>query len=214
MKRKIIIIWGMMPFLVGLFSNANCQKAYKTDLGIGVVALDFGLNASYYRKVNFYVDKQATSVTFTLNTWDGQDSVPIVPFDNLGAPPFLYFRCLDSTKTMYHIVSNDSTGISLWIRKEKGNAFLTWFAYFKGFNWIVFGGKGLHTCPNDTCQIANKSSSLSNTAQILRMQGDWMKIETKSYSNLEDDLPAPHRIIGWIRWRKENSLLVNGYNNE
>ncbi|HTA26751.1 MAG TPA: hypothetical protein VK809_03115 [Bacteroidia bacterium] len=195
------------------FKSHHPGNSKREKLGIGVVGLNFGATTSYYRKVIFYADSTASASVFVMNGWDGLDSVPLVPFDNIGAPPNIYFRCLEQTKNMFHIITNDSTGKALWIKRDSGNTFYSWLDYFQGFSGIEYGNQPIRLCPNDSCE-QDIVDSICTSAVILAMKGDWVQIETNEYCYMTEDKPAPHIVKGWIKWRNDTVLLIGGYNNE
>ncbi len=209
----ILCIIGIQLEVSCNFKSNNPDISKGEKLGIGVVELNFGTTASYYRKVKFYSDSNAGNCAFTMDGWDGLDSVPLIPFDNMGAPPNIYFRCLEQTKNMFHIITSDSTGKALWVKRDSGNAFYSWLDYFQGFSGIEYGNQPIRLCPNDSC-MQEKMDSICSSAVMLGMKGDWVQIETNDYCYMADDKPAPRTVKGWIKWRNDTALLIGGYNNE
>ncbi len=198
-----------------LLIQCRSKTIKKNVQAFGIVKVNFEEGAGYYAKVAFYKDSDLKNLVYTLNGYDGADSLKMTPFQSTGdgSSPILYFRCLDSTTAMYKVVTIDSVGTSLWIIKQPGVSFRTWLAYFNEFSGIEYTDLKIHTGPGDSCSI-DTAKGLCTTAKILSIKGDWMRIQTNEYCSIIDNETAHNTTTGWVKWRVGHKILVQGYFNE
>lgn len=114
----------------------------------------------------------------------------------------LYLRVIGISKDWIEVVVNKQTGLSYWI--SRGDAE---FIHWPGFLLTVYDVEladpetnPLRFKPDDTADIV-ATTPARFALRPLAIKGDWMMVPTLGLA----DRIAPY---GWIRWRKDDTLLI------
>jgi len=204
MKRFLILI---------LFILASVNLWAQTEIGIGLVQINFDDKTI----VNFYNSPQDKKPVKTLqffndteiDSWNIRDLEkqkiwlkPEVLWIDYSS---LVFRCTEIRNNWYKIIVNNQSGQIFWIQKKDQFKFETWETFLKEmFSIYRTDGQKIRKSPLQTSDeiIYNGEDCF----KVKSMKGDWIEISTTDSCEEEKN-----NIIksGWIKWRNENTLLIN-----
>ncbi len=99
------------------------------------------------------------------------------------------------------IIANEETGKTTYVESHTGQ-FVTWEEFLLKMHSVEFASEGQKLFDNPMVKSAGKVYSQHTFFRPKYVQGDWMQVEV-----LGDDFePTGQR--GWLRWRKDNQLLI------
>lgn len=116
-----------------------------------------------------------------------------------------FFVCLDKTKDYYKILINPLE--ERYIKTGEGLDFLEWDDFLKNKEFSFISRKDpvqnkLRRAPNERSRhLRNESKTIFDMMTPLAIEGDWVKVRYFDKNK--------NRKTGWIKWRRENKLLVN-----
>jgi hypothetical protein len=208
----------MRLLIINVLVLFSTQVWSQTDLGIGLVSIDFDdktvlefysdtLESKPVKVVEFFDDK-------TINSWNIKD---LDKQKEWLKPEVLWldysvftFRCLTRTDNWFQIIVNNENGKNYWLKKTDQIKFKNWEEYLKD----MFGVERLSNFPQ---QIRTEPTNNSPEIQyqgtdcfvVKSMKGDWIEITTPYYcdENLTDS-KTPIK-SGWIKWRQGNKFIIN-----
>jgi len=190
-----------------------------SSLGIGLVLMP--------GKCKFYNDATLTQLYMEWNISESYDP-PKQACALYYKPDYgiAHYVCLDSTAKYYHILINGNQ--QKYIPRIYGKIFEDWFTYISG----SVGGINFQRPRKDFALILYDSPGGSNPVYTdrsmesastdlcpLEMQGDWLKVKIDCYDfdeNPHQGDPCQTYIMndcketkeGWIRWRRDNKVLI------
>ena len=139
----------------------------------------------------------------------------------------MHFACVGQTENAYQVLINHSQ--TKYLPRKKEYQFQTWDQYLLQSHGIR--RKTNETDENETPLTALRTSATDSADAIslaaghemfcpMEVQGDWLKVQYDCFYNDEDNQyegqPCHNYIgkcsdplTGWLRWRKDNKLLVD-----
>jgi hypothetical protein len=138
----------------------------------------------------------------------------------------MHFVCIDSTATAYRVLTDYSS--VKYVSKTSGAEFKTWTGYILG----SFGIRRLRQeggLPDAPPPIKREPSESSASLPIpdglemfcpMEVRGEWVKVKYDCFYNREQNEhegepcynfihKCAQPIMGWLRWRDENTLLID-----
>ncbi len=116
-----------------------------------------------------------------------------------------YFNAVGQDKRYYHVIVNDETGLTKLIRKDDPHIRLgTWEEYILDSFAIEFDANSNPLLQKAEGQPVNHVVRNSINYRPDKIEGDWLKV--RWFEN-NDDRNKPE--FGWVRWRKDNRLVLN-----
>lgn len=206
----------MRTRLFGLFFLHLIHAQSQTDLGLGLVSIDFDDKTV----LEFFPDTLATSpvkvISFfddsTINSWNIKD---LKKHQEWLRPEVLWldysaftFRCSQQTTGWVQVIVNNETGLSLWLKRTPPVQFRNWETYLKE----MFGVARLPEYPQPLRSAPTENSQAiayegEDCFIVKSMHGYWIEIASPDYC---DDLLLLEK-SGWIKWRNKNELLITYY---
>ena len=202
-----------MKFLTIILFLFAINASAQTDLGIGIVSIDFidKTVLSFFKKTSdakpqyvlkFFNDKSINSTNIKNIEKEKNWLNPEVLWLDYN---YFIFRCKSQTKDAFEVVVNNKTGETLWLKKSKSTIFKTWENYLKGMFMIK-------RLPSDHNDIRFNSSENApeniftgeECFQVRSMKGDWIEISTGESCEEDGSILKS----GWIKWRDGNKLLI------
>jgi hypothetical protein len=206
-----------LPFIFFFCNTISFCSANPTSVGIGVISINYTTNGQEDSTINLYKKpgNNKPFYRFIIHHEDerqraGKDS-RINMLEFMPTPGRMLFRCIDSNKTMYCIVINETTGKICWLKKSALISFSNWLNYFTGCDYII-SQEPVRIAPSTDAATAENSGECYNFS-VLSIKSEWMEVSRSEYCHMYDLDPQLIEIKGWIRWRKDEKLLVyRGYN--
>ncbi len=199
--------------LVKSNSHKSTHSQQKKNIGIGFFIPDIqeGTVLYFYEGVNHEKSQlehsPSDSVVFILDQYGN--------FSTSYAPPWLYPEHLKLDYGILHfespgigesfvkVVTNKVTGRTSFLDKEAGQ-FLSWPEFLLTVNSVEFIDKenqSVRIKPSDNASNANTNFELM---EPLFIEGEWMRTKLLTEDRKEVG-------TGWIRWKKNNQLLIKYY---
>jgi hypothetical protein len=189
----------------------------QTELGVGLVSINLS-DTTVLQFYSAFEDKQPSKTIEifndkTINSWN------ILNLDKQKQwlnPECLWldyssliFRCKSQTNNWYELIVNNDNGQTLWLKKNTLSKFSTWDEFLIGMLGVArLADKKqiIRTLPNDNAKEINYTGR--DCFKVKSMKDDWIEIFTADYCDDLDTISKTKVKSGWIKWRKENTLLI------
>ncbi|HZY81700.1 MAG TPA: hypothetical protein VFE50_19390 [Cyclobacteriaceae bacterium] len=178
-------------------------------LGIGLVAITNCYDATAV--VAIYKDQSLTTRAYDFHVHKPLTTVRPVRYQ----PDYglCHFICLEKTKNYYRVLINDTE--EGYLENKADKHFSTWEATFMQNPFVERNANDpnpVHEQPNNNSAVVESlPSSIFNVQQIIEVDGeDWISVQfSKSGETRCGEGPKGDCRFGWIKWRKNDKLLVN-----
>lgn len=213
---KLLPIPTMDSASIKLVENIKAACSYDnpvSTLGIGLV-----ISPTEFKIFN---DSLLTSSFGSWNMYNDEDSLTFCSKFHKPDYGIMHFVCISKTPNAYKVLVNYSDIKYLPI--EKDYTFTTWEKYILQ----SFGIRRIND--SDSGSLKKEPSDNADTLSIpkgyemfcvIKMRDDWMKVTYDCFYNLKEnkhegepcqnfihECKAP--VTGWLRWRKDNTCLVD-----
>lgn len=139
----------------------------------------------------------------------------------------MHFACVGQTENAYQVLINHSQ--TKYLPRKKEFQFQTWEQYLLQSNGIRRKTDvtdenekpltALHKAPSDSASAISLPAGHEMFC-AMEVQGDWLKVQYDCFYNDEDSKyegqpchnyigKCSDAVTGWLRWRKDNKLLVD-----
>lgn len=223
--KRIVILLLFIPFFAAL--NAQNKELINEHFGR---TKKFGMGVTRDVPTVLYsrFDEQSKFATLYLSPSGNEDKIMLTPDDFASlCSPFYFsshkgqysytdvtFRVINTTGNWMEIVFNEKEGLTCYVKRDERTRFQTWDEYFMGKNWcyikdgeylggqslpkIMIGLNGQSIHDKVKGSVIHKNLSLNcHATQVI---GEWIYVESTTYD--------VDKIEGWVRWRKDNDVLV------
>ncbi len=203
----------LFAFLCFCFASTatQAQCAFENpgkSLGIGIITFD-KVDGMY---VELYNDSTLKS---RYVFWDVYNKEPEKPICSLFYKPdygIVHIVYLRKLKHCFEVLINGNQ--KKYVPNHKKVIAQTWGEYLKGLNSISFipdtTTKYIYTEPDIKSDVVADDEAAEKSYCVIEVKGDWIKVRLDCN---EDPTPCNQMecnssAIGWIRWRKDNKLLI------
>ncbi|MCD6068029.1 MAG: hypothetical protein K0S33_2855 [Bacteroidetes bacterium] len=211
-NRFVLIVFAII-FTNCAFKAKEKGSAPDNDIGMGVIDISFSTNGEEDSTLTFFrtLEQTIPEKRLSLDQIDyvlrmTNDTLGICPLEFMPTPRGLFFRCLDSTKEAYHILVNENSGQTYWIRKNRLSSFSSWLSYLNASDY-VFTSEALHSSPDTASPVVLNQDSCY-TYNILNMKDDWIEVLSNDYWHMYKENPVIKEVKGWVHWRKGKKILI------
>jgi len=181
------------------------ETAHPADTTLGIITL--GPRFSTEDTIRLYNHDGSLWHLFSYkyNDSDGKYDFYNPDFQPLGFHPDYYVLALSVTSInnkTYEVIVNESTGLRKYIKlKDNKLKFLTYQQYIFQQGFFLFDTAGNPVRDSINGQPIVISDAKERVARPKKFQGDWLMINFENRSSKAST-------IGWIRWRKAQTLLI------
>ncbi len=203
----------MRIILFIVFNLATLISFSQSELGIGIVSINFNDKTV----IDFYessdLDKKVKTIEFfddkSINSWNIKN---LKSHQNWLQPESLWldyyqftFRVKTKSTDCFEVYVSDNK--TMWIKKMDFTEYSTWEEYLQNMfsvERIEKNTQNIYSRPYTKSEII-KSDSKDDCFSVIRMQNDWIEIETGEHCE------NGKKVKGWIKWRNNGKLLINYY---
>ena len=206
----------MKPILTSLLLLLSFSLFSQTDLGIGIVSINFDSNT----EMNFYQNTTDKNPSKTLRFFDDPEinSWNICDLEHQKdwlQPESLWldyhsfnFRVVEKNADWYKVIVNNETGKIMWLENSEITDFHNWEEYLRNMFSISrlpqTDQKILKSPISDAPEIPYQGQ---DCFQVKNMKGEWIEIFTPEHCEEFTDSNSKIK-SGWISWRKDNELII------
>ena len=202
-------------FLLFILSSSNSFAQSNLELGLGIVTV----NIDALPKISFYSDTVSKIPVKSISVIKDKNQELVIK--NIKQNAWLksegraldynifIFRCTKKRGNWCEVYVNNTNRTKYWIKLNKNLSYLNWSKYLDTqTTWV--GKRDEYSL--EVKQSPNESSKRIKMMEkddcfvVLEVKGDWMKVKTNDVLNCSG---AKYPVkSGWIRWRKNNRLLI------
>jgi phosphatidylglycerol---prolipoprotein diacylglyceryl transferase len=209
--RKTKTMVGVLSVIFILISiSSNGQGRNPVHTGIGIVAIADTYNQS--KSVTVFKDKRLAVKLEDFKLYGG--SRMIQPFYFKPDYGLCYFVCLEKTKDYYRILINDQQ--QAFLKANSDLYFKTWEALLINTTIERFNisTNPIRSKPADTSEVILVTNQLPVDRllilEVLETGGEsWARIKFSRSDKLPHEAPHTDCGEGWIKWKKEDKLLID-----
>jgi hypothetical protein len=205
----------MKKLFVFLFALAIWNfVAAKTEVGIGIVLIDFDENT----KVDFYASPLAdVKPVKTLSFFDDhvhqvwkiknyeEHKSWLKPEAYNPLYDLLAFRCVENKDGWMRVIVNNNSGLTYWLKESEVNKFTDWLSFLQKKHCIIKRKINMPILenPEENAKIIEYNGK--DCFSIKSMKDEWIEITIPQ----ADKSDAVAQRTGWVRWKKGNDMLIN-----
>ena len=196
-------------------NDVECQNI-NGIIGSADISFDGKTVLQFYEKSNvsqspaqtlrFYEDKELKMDSFKV---EGEKSYNLLNPAMHKLDYYIFDLAVKSRLNNWlEVVVDNKTNETLWLQENKNVKFKDWLQDMKtsfAIGRLNKESNPLLTKPNATAEKAVYNGDES--FDVIEMKGDWIKVNSK---NLPSET-TKKSVIGWIRWRENNCLLIEMY---
>ncbi len=119
------------------------------------------------------------------------------------------FKCARLENNWFRIITNNENGDSYWLRKSDLTEFRDWEHFLKdmfSISRLPDQNQPIKTAPTESSKTIPYDEE--DCFQVKSMKGDWIEIFTPDFCDEEYNDHMTKIKSGWIRWKKDNKLLI------
>jgi hypothetical protein len=210
-----------------LAKHHNQQQLFKCKYENEVSSLGIGL-VKAPRKLAVYNDSLLTGKPITIDMQAIADDTLTSICTKYYYPEYeiMYFVCTGKTEKAYQVLVNYSE--IRYLPKTKGYVFQTWDEHLLAAMGITRNTNDAGELLQPTALLRKEPKDNADTLAIppgaemfcaMKVQGDWVQVKYDCFYNQN---PNPHEgypchsfinkckdtLAGWLRWRKDNKVLI------
>lgn len=201
-----------MKTLLNLFFTLTSLMIFgQSEVGIGIVSINFDDKTI----IEFYETSDLTK-RLKIVEFFNDESIKSWNIKNLEShkgwlkPESMWldygqfkFRCKTKIENCFEVYVSDTK--TMWIQKQDFTKFKNWEEYLRNMFRVERSNKNeqnIYSNPFTKSEIIESKNDCFNVKQ---MQGEWIEVETAEHCETEQ------KILGWIKWRNGNTILINYY---
>jgi hypothetical protein len=124
-----------------------------------------------------------------------------------------YIQCSEIKNSWYQVVINEKTNLKCWIKKSSFLKYVTWDQFISGVVSIKPNDSENNPIllePNINAQKADKQ--LIDCLAPVSVIGEWLKVRIDpAVCDMTNEMDESEIFEGFIRWRKDDNLLITYY---
>jgi len=204
MKRTYVLI---LTLCLSLFAAA------KTELGIGVIVIDFSentvvefydspeLNLKPVKSIMFY-DDHVNQVWKIKNMETHKSWLKPEAYNPLY--DLLAFRCISKKDGWIEVMVNNNTGQTFWIKSSDITLFSDWLTFLQKGKCISRGKTEVQILEKPEENAKQIEFNGKDCFGIKSMKDEWIEITIP----MEDKKGDSEEKTGWMKWKNGNDLLI------